>query len=64
MIDEIPDKPKMDTRVVDRDGDVWRFGRTRWSCEAPVDGVRVTRVGRLPTSELKRMYGPLELVVE
>ena len=52
-------KPRMGDRVRDKDGDVWRFGRTRWSCEAPVDGVRVTRVGRLPTSALESMYGPL-----
>ncbi len=45
--------------VVDRDGDRWRRGNTRWNCLAPVDGVRVLRVGRLPWSALVRMYGPL-----
>lgn len=47
--------------VVDRDGDRWRRGNTRWNCMAQVDGVRVLRVGRLPWSALKSMYGPLRL---
>lgn len=50
---------KMGSRVRDRDGDIWRRGRTRWTCEAPVDGDRVTRVGRLPWGDLERKYGPL-----
>ncbi|GAB2734657.1 hypothetical protein [Nocardioides pakistanensis] len=52
------------TVVRDRDGDLWRRGNTRWSCLAPVDGERVTRVGRLPWYALKRQYGPLTLVEE
>lgn len=50
---------KMGSRVRDRDGDTWRRGRTRWSCEAAVDGDRVRRVGRLQWSDLERLYGPL-----
>lgn len=46
-------------RVEDKDGDLWRRGNTRWTCEAEVDGVRVRNVGRLPWHELKRLYGPL-----
>ena len=49
-------------KVRDRDGDVWRRGNTRWTCQAPVDGVRVTRVGRLHWIELEQLYGPLERV--
>jgi hypothetical protein len=45
--------------VRDRDGDLWRRGTTRWSCLAPVDGVRVRRVGRLHWGDLVRTYGPL-----
>lgn len=54
------DEPKqMGARVRDRDGDTWRRGCTRWTCEAPVDGHRVLRVGRLPWHALVRMDGPL-----
>lgn len=57
------DEPmKMGSLVRDKDGDLWQRGRTRWSCLAPVDGVRVLRAGRLPWYELARQYGPLELV--
>jgi len=55
---------KRGTRVRDREGDVWRRGNTRWSCEAPVDGVRVLRAGRLPWYALVSQYGPLTLVEE
>lgn len=48
--------------VVDRDGDRWRRGNTRWTCTAPVDGVRVTRTGRLPWFALIDRYGPVRLV--
>jgi hypothetical protein len=53
---------RMGARVRDRDGDTWRKGRTRWSCEAAVDGRRVQTVGRLPWSQLERMYGPLQVL--
>ena len=46
--------------VRDRDGDLWRRGNTRWTCQAAVDGQRVLRVGRLHWSALVSMYGPLE----
>lgn len=55
-------KPKRGTVVRDRDGDLWRRGNTRWSCMAPVDGVRVRRVGRLPWGPLVQMYGPITVV--
>lgn len=53
---------RMGARVVDRDGDTWRKGRTRWSCEAPVDGRRVTSVGRLGWGDLVSRYGPLRVL--
>lgn len=55
---------KRDSLVRDKDGDLWRRGNTRWTCQAEVDGSRVTRVGRLPWYALQSMYGPLELVRE
>lgn len=55
---------KRGSLVRDKDGDLWRRGNTRWSCLAEVDGVRVTRAGRLPWHALERMYGPLALVRE
>lgn len=57
-----PEPPRMGALVRDRDGDVWRRGRTRWTCQTPVDGVRVRRVGRLPWSGLVSMYGPLTVI--
>jgi hypothetical protein len=57
------DEPKKrGAKVRDRDGDVWVRGNTRWTCQAPVDGVRVRRVGRLPWFALKDQYGPLSEV--
>lgn len=46
------------TVVRDCDGDLWRYGRTRWLCLAPVDGDRVTRVARMDTAALVFVYGP------
>jgi hypothetical protein len=48
--------------VRDRAGDVWKRGTTRWTCQAPVDGVRIRNVGRLYWGDLTRMYGPLVVV--
>jgi hypothetical protein len=56
------DKPKMGTIVIDRDGDAWRWGRTRWSCLTPLDGIRVINVGRLPQSALISQYGPIRII--
>jgi hypothetical protein len=53
---------RMGARVRDRDGDTWRRGRTRWTCEARVDGRRVTAVARLPWSSLVSWYGPVEVL--
>ena len=59
------DEPmKMGSLVRDRDGDEWQRGRTRWTCKAPVDGRRVTRVGRLPWYALASQYGPLTVLRE
>ena len=55
---------KRGTVVRDREGDTWRRGTTRWNCEAPVDGARVQRAGRLPWYALVDQYGPLTLVSE
>lgn len=53
---------KMYSLVRDKDGDTWLRGRTRWTCQAPVDGNRVSRVGRLPWYALVTQYGPLEVI--
>lgn len=53
---------RMNAKVRDRDGDIWRRGRTRWTCTTPVDGERVRRVGRLHWSALVSMYGPVVVV--
>jgi hypothetical protein len=52
----------MGARVRDRDGDTWRKGRTRWSCETPPDGRRIVVVARLPWSQLVAQYGPIAVV--
>lgn len=59
---ELPEPKRMGATVVDRDGDVWKRGRTMWTCQAPVDGGRVRRVGRLPWSALVRNYGPFQSI--
>jgi len=57
------EEPKRRYSVVrDREGDLWKRGNTRWTCQTPVDGVRVLRVGRLHWTALARMYGPLTVV--
>ncbi len=54
------EEPKrMYSVAVDKDGDEWVRGRTRWWCTAPVDGRRIRRVGRLPWHALVSMYGPI-----
>lgn len=58
----LTEPPRMGAIVRDRDGDTWRRGRTRWSCEAPVDGQRIGQVGRLRWDALVSMYGPLTVV--
>ena len=45
--------------VRDRDGDLWKRGNTRWTCQARVDGDRVQQVARLPWYALASQYGPL-----
>jgi hypothetical protein len=47
------------TLVLDRDGDVWRKGNTRWTCLVSGDGGRVRAIGRLTQSELLRQHGPV-----
>lgn len=60
---DVGDEPKRrGAVVVDKDGDHWQRGNTRWTCTAPVDGARVTRVGRLPWSALVSVYGPISFV--
>lgn len=57
------DEPKRRGALVrDRDGDVWKRGNTRWTCQTPIDGKRVQSVGRLPFYALVSMYGPLTIV--
>lgn len=60
----IAEPKKQGSQVRDRDGDLWLRGRTRWSCLARVDGVRVTRAGRLPWYALLDQYGPVTVVRE
>jgi hypothetical protein len=56
----VTEEPKRRGAVVrDREGDLWKRGNTRWTCQTPVDGVRVLRVGRLHWPALEHMYGPL-----
>lgn len=63
MLGGLMDEPlKMGSRVLDRQGDIWRRGRTRWTCTAAVDGRRVMRVGRLHWHALEATYGPLQIV--
>ena len=65
MTEPLTEEPgRRGARVRDRDGDIWKRGNTRWTCEARVDGARVTRVGRLPWYALVSQYGPLTLVEE
>ena len=56
------DRQKMGTIAIDREGDTWRWGRTRWTCLTPIDDVRVLSVGRLPQGPLIRQYGPLKVI--
>ena len=56
------DEPKRRGAMVrDKDGDLWKRGNTRWTCQAPIDAAHA-RVGRLPWFALVRQYGPLALV--
>jgi hypothetical protein len=58
-------EPKRRYAVVrDVDGHLWKRGNTRWTCQSPINGRDVTRVGRLPWSSLVSEYGPLTVVVE
>lgn len=55
-----PDDPgRMQSLVRDVEGDLWRRGRTMWSCIEQVDGQRITRAGRLPWHALISTYGPV-----
>lgn len=48
------------TVVLDQHGDAWRRDRMgRWTCLAPVDGVRRTKVEHLVWTELVTRYGPV-----
>ncbi len=55
-------KYKMGTLAIDKTRDVWRNGRTRWSCIAEVDGIRIRNVARLPQGTMMRQYGPLKVI--
>lgn len=54
--------PKRGTIALDRDGDAWKWGNTRWTCLAPVDGERILRVARLPHSAFLSEYGPARVI--
>lgn len=57
-----PQEPKRrGAVVVDRDGDRWVRGTTRWTCQARVDGARVQQVARLPWYALVDRYGPVRV---
>jgi len=55
-------EPKRATVVIDREGDAWRFGNTRWTCITPVDGTRTTSVARLGHKVLVDHYGPIRII--
>lgn len=58
-----PEEPRQRGSLVrDRDGDLWQRGNTRWTCQTPPDGRRITSVGRLPWYALADRYGPLTVV--
>lgn len=59
MGEEIPHRG---TLVRDKHGDAWRRLQSRWVCMSPIDGDRVTQVGRLNQSALIQMYGPIRVV--
>jgi len=73
LVDEKTGEPlRMYARVRDIDGHEWVRKRTMWVCTAPV-GLRyfskkhrrmeeITRVGRLPWSQLQYESGPVEIV--
>ena len=56
-----PEPTRRGAVVVDRDGDRWRRGTTRWTCLTPVDARRVQQVGRLPWYALVDRYGPVRI---
>lgn len=53
---------KMQSVVVDADGEQWIKGRTWWRCLAKVDGVRITNVAKLHWSDMVAMYGPVQVL--
>lgn len=60
---EMPPEPKRrGARVLDAEGDTWRRGTRLWTCEAPIDGVRVNAVARVTWNHLVRTYGPLQVL--
>lgn len=56
------DQPAPASIVLDRFGDAWERGRTRWTCITPVDGARIVSVARMPWSALAGRYGPVRLI--
>lgn len=52
-------RPRRGMLAVDREGDAWRYGNSRWTCLSPVDGRRILNVARLPHAPVVRAYGPL-----
>lgn len=59
--DAVPEPKRRGAVVVDRDGDRWVRGTTRWTCQTPVDGRRIRSVGRLPWYALVSQYGPVRV---
>jgi hypothetical protein len=57
-------RPRRAVVVIDKAGDAWRWGRTRWSCLSAVDGVRIVQAARLPHDELVSQYGPIRTIGE
>lgn len=57
-----PEPTKMQSVVVDADGEQWIKGRTWWRCLAKVDGIRITNVAKLHWSDMVAMYGPVRVL--
>ncbi|PZE28373.1 hypothetical protein [Curtobacterium sp. MCLR17_042] len=54
--------PRRGMVVIDREGDAWRYGNSRWTCLTPIDGRHIRNVARLPHAPVVRTYGPLRLI--
>lgn len=54
--------PRRSTVVIDRVGDAWRLGITRWTRTTQVDGVQTMSVARLTHGDLVTQFGPIRKI--